>query len=175
MDIKFTKTGLALICGLVCLTTAHAQETAQERIISANERMAVLRAQQQELEVEAQIAAKQTEIQRIKGVDRFEVKTARPMPIVRSIEGIDNKKMATISYPSGEEETVRIGDTLKSGWKVVGIDLRTVSLVRKRERVRLYVSTGTRIGTVGQVEPGKSPAPVRPDASGKVPNIPIIN
>ena len=174
MDIKFTKSGLALICGLVCLT-ANAQETAQERIISANERMAVLRAQQQELEVEAQIAAKQSEIRKFRGVDRFEVKGQRSMPVVKSVEGIDSRRMATISYPTGEEETVRIGDTLKSGWKVVGIDLRTVSLVRKREKVRLYVSTGMNIGTVGQVIPGKSPAPVRQDASGKMPSIPVIN
>ena len=173
MDIKWTAVGV-LLAGLMG-GLAHAQQTAQEKIIAANERMAVLRAQQQELDMQAQIAAKVSEIKRIKGVDRIDLKGSHPMPVVKAIEGIDAKKMATLAYPSGEEETVRIGDTLKSGWKVVGMDLRCVTLVKKRAKARLYVSTGGHVGTVGQVTPGVSPAPARPDAVGKTPMIPVIN
>ncbi len=173
MDIKWTGVGV-ILAGLFC-GLAHAQQTAQEKIIAANERMAVLRAQQQELDMQAQIAAKVSEIKRIKGVDRIDLRGVRPMPVVKAIEGIDAKKMATLAYPSGEEETVRVGDTLKSGWQVVGIDLRTVTLAKKRAKARLYVSTGSHVGTVGQVTPGVSPAPVRPDAVGKTPMIPVIN
>ena len=173
MAIKWTVVGM-LLAG-VFSGLAHAQQTAQERIIAAGERMAVLRAQQQELEIEAQVAAKAAEIRRMKGSERFDVRGSRPMPAVKSIEGIDARKMATVAYPSGEEETVRIGDTLKSGWKVTGMDLRSVTLVKKRRRVRLYVSTGGGAGTVSQVVPGVSPAPIRPDAAGKTPMIPVIN
>lgn len=173
MANKYLKAGLVL--GLLCLT-AKAQETAQEKIISANERMAVLRAKHAELEVEAQIAAKKAEIRKIKGEDRFEAKGGASMPTVKAIEGIDSHKMATISYPSGEEETVRVGDTLKSGWKVTSMDIRTVSLVRKREKVRLYASSGSRVGTLGQVVPGEKQS-IRHEVrsgTGDVPNIPII-
>ena len=96
MDIKWTAVGV-LLAGLMG-GLAHAQQTAQEKIIAANERMAVLRAQQQELDMQAQIAAKVSEIKRIKGRhdDAINVVVKQPDVVVNVVVKLSKTEESAI-------------------------------------------------------------------------------
>jgi len=116
--------------------TANAQQSTAEQLQRINESIAILSAQRQEIELRAQIASKQYEIDRANHVDVTNVDRSRH-PVVRSIEGADGKMAATLIFGSGIQQIVRRGDHIPGGWIVSRIGIDAVQISRGKERVRL--------------------------------------
>ena len=136
----FVRKALALTlladCGGAPLTV-HAQQSTAEQLQRINETIAILSAQRQEIELRAQIATKQLEINRATHVDDTSSIDKTGRPVVRSIEGADGKMTATLAFSSGMQQIVRRGDTLPGGWTVTRIDIDAVQITRGKEKARL--------------------------------------
>ena len=157
----FNKLSLALFFGCVS-TLCYAQSTAEE-ITAITERVHILNAQKAEMDLRAQIAARQQELDRYNGLGRFEPNEDQTIPMVKTIEGSDGKMLATIAYVSGNEETIRVGDVIKGKWKVTHIDIRSVHLQRGKDKTRLYLSRAP-----------MTPTAQRHNTSAPVQNIPKL-
>ena len=137
-----------VLAGLLLLSAwlpcaAQAQSTA-EQLARINESIALLNAQKAELELKAQIAAKQAEISRsgvaLPGVaagGRQRNMGDGPLPVVRSIEGVDGKLRAILNMGGGIIQSVRPGDKIVGDWTVGEITPQSLSLSRGGEIVRL--------------------------------------
>lgn len=126
---------LMATCGGTSLTV-NAQQSTAEQLQRINESIAILSAQRQEIELRAQIATKQFEIDRASHVDVTNIDRARH-PVVRSIEGADGKMSATLVFGSGVQQVVRRGDSIPGGWTITRISIDAVQIVRGKEKVRL--------------------------------------
>lgn len=122
---------------------------AAEEIARMNESIAVLSAQKTELELKSQIASKQIEFDRMKSAGAI-ARTGsgsgsgapaedemKSMPTIKGIEGIDGKLSAGLLFSNGAQKIVRAGEKIPGGWTVAKIEVDSVSLVRKRETIRL--------------------------------------
>jgi len=114
------------------------QSAAADEIRAINERMAVMSARLQELELQAKIAAKSNEIRRFRGSDVLHDDGHTPSVI--DINGVDGKLWATLHMQGGNEKTVRVGDRVGT-WVVRAITIDTVTVQRGRETVRLAFGT----------------------------------
>ena len=104
------RTIAAALIGIGLSVGAQAQSPA-ERVRQINEDIAVLSAQLQKLELEAKIAGKESEKQRSSGagVPGFANQATDEMPVVRAIDGMDGKLVATLAMRGGVVQTVREG------------------------------------------------------------------
>lgn len=127
---------LLAICGLSFALQATAQESIPEQLQRINESIAVLNAKRQELELRAQVVAKQSEIDRMIHGDASTNARLQP-PSVRSIEGADGKMVATLVMSSGQMQTVKKGDKIPGGWTVAQVGVDAVHISRGREKLRL--------------------------------------
>jgi hypothetical protein len=100
-------------------------------IAEINERLAVMAARLSELELQAKIATKQSEIRRIHSPqdDGF-------LPSVLEISGIDGKISAIVTTQEGGTQVVRVGDTA-GAWRVTEIRVDSVSVRRGNSVARL--------------------------------------
>lgn len=115
---------------------ATAQESIPEQLQRINESIAVLNAKRQELELRAQVVAKQSEIDRLINGDANTNSRLQP-PSVQSIEGADGKMVATLMMSSGQTQTVKKGDKIPGGWTVAQVGVDAVHISRGREKLRL--------------------------------------
>jgi len=114
-------------------------ESAAERVRQINEDIAVLSAQLQKLELEAKIAGKEAEKQRSEGTGTKAGFLGQPldeMPVVRAIDGMDGKLVATLAMRGGMVQTVRQGEKF-GAWTTNAITVNAVTLARGKEIVRL--------------------------------------
>lgn len=109
-----------------------------ERVRQINEELAVLSAQLQKLELEAKIASKEAEKQRFgaAGVPSFTNQATDEMPVVRAIDGMDGKLVATLAMRGGVVQTVREGEKF-GAWTTKAITVNAVTLARGKETVRV--------------------------------------
>ena len=128
---------------------ASAGKNVAEELSRINEQIALLSARLKELEVRAQIAAKQAEIERLGG---GAVERTSEVPVVRAIEGVPGQLKATLAFGGAIQQTVAKGETTRGGWTVAEIGVNAVSLTRGKERIRLGF--------------GNEPTPARPEGSG---------
>lgn len=147
---------LMLALFVACMPVLGQAQSATEEITAITERVHVLNARKAEMDVRAQIAAIKQELDRYQGLGRFESIEERLMPSIKTIEGVDGRMLATISYASGHEESVRVGDVIRGKWKVTQIDIRCVHLQRGKEKTRLYLSHAQMTPTL------QRPVPVLP-------------
>lgn len=128
---------LALIAATSAATpAAFAQQSVPEQLQQINETIALLNAKRQELELRAQIVAKQDQIDQLtssgmRNMDRLH------QPVVHSIEGADGKMVATLIFGSGQLQTVKQGDKIPGGWTVSEVGVNAVHITRGREKARL--------------------------------------
>lgn len=129
---------LALIATCCAGATAPvlAQESIPEQLQRINESIALLNAKKQELELRAQIVAKQGEIDRLNNTETGNIDRVRH-PVVQSIEGADGKMVATLAFGSGLQQTVKQGDRIPGGWVVAKVGVDAVHIARGNEKVRL--------------------------------------
>lgn len=109
-----------------------------ERVRQINEDIAVLSAQLQKLELEAKIAGKESEKQRSSGaaVPGFANQATDEMPVVRAIDGMDGKLVATLAMRGGVVQTVREGEKF-GAWTTKTITVNSVTLARGKETIRV--------------------------------------
>ena len=114
------------------------QSVTAAEIAAINERMAVMSARLQELELQAKIASKTEEIRRFKGTP--DVYDDGYTPSVLDINGVDGKLWATLYMQGGNVQTVRVGDRV-GAWIVKAITIDSVTVQRGRDAVRLAFGT----------------------------------
>lgn len=145
---------VALCLALLCNASAHAETTA-ETLSKIEAETLVLKAQERQLAVRAQILQLQGEITaRETNAD----KTARPGapgdPTVQSIEGFGDRMHATLLFENGSIIDIKGGDTLPNGMHVVSIQPNEVMVsANKRRSVRLaQTSAGSVSAASGGVQ-----------------------
>ena len=142
------------------------QEAAE--ISAINQRIAVMAARLAELEMQAKIKAKESELAKgmsaDSGMPRIEDNV---IPSVSEISGIDNKIWAVVNVRGGTQ-TVRVGD-VAAGWRVTNIKSDSVT-VEKMGR-KLILSFGSNLVQM----PANNDAPgaiATPHPMGGIPGYP---
>lgn len=145
-------------------------QTSAERVRQMNEEIAILDAQLKKLELEAKIAGKEMEKQRSSGTaaPSFANQTTEEMPVVRAIDGMDGKLVATLGMRGGVTQTVREGEKF-GAWTIKTITVSSVTLAKGKEIARVPFgndppfaapsSTGSGMPIPGSV--GQPPVPFR--------------
>jgi type IV pilus biogenesis protein PilP len=139
-----------MLCCLVAFTVAAAAESTVDSLGKIESETLLLKARQKQLDVQAQIVSKQSEIATKQAeVDRLTLTHTATLgdPMIRSIEGIGKIIYATLQLDNGNTMDVKTGDTLPNGMRILSIRQNdvVVETVGKR-RIRLGTSTST--GTV---------------------------
>jgi type IV pilus biogenesis protein PilP len=133
---------IALLSCLACSGTALAQTTAGE-LSRIEAETTLLKATAKKVEVQAQIAAKQAEIDRLNKTssNRDAMPAGYGDPTVHAVEGIGRNRYATLNFGGGVMMDVRVGDVLPNGMKVISINPNEVIIGSgKKNRVRLVQS-----------------------------------
>src|SRR6185369_17926514 len=131
------RTIAAALIGIGLAAGAAAQSPA-ERVRQINEDIAVLSAQLSKLELEAKIAGKEAEKSRSNGAGApgFANQATDEMPVVRAIDGMDGKLVATLAMRGGVVQTVREGEKF-GAWTTKTITVNSVTLARGKESIRV--------------------------------------
>jgi TolA-binding protein len=106
-----------------------------EEIANINERIGVLSARLQELEVQAKIASKQEEINKA----RFSGMDTTSLPTVTGISGVDGVLKATLMEQNGRTQSAKIGDMV-GAWKITDIQMDSVTVKQGKKSVKLSFS-----------------------------------
>ncbi|POR10873.1 hypothetical protein [Diaphorobacter sp. LR2014-1] len=126
-------------------------------IATINQRIAVKAARLAELEMEAKIKAKETELAKGFGGDAGITQLdENVIPSVSEISGIDNKIWAVLNV-NGGTQTVRVGD-VAAGWKVTSIQSDAVTVVKKGKKAHLsFGNSVVQTQTQSQLPAGLNP------------------
>lgn len=135
------------------------------RIAAINERIAVMSAELAELEMQAKISAKRSEIDKASETSRAFAMEESFIPSVKEISGIDGRVWAVLNVMGGNTQTVRVGDRV-GGWRVVQILPDSVTVKRGNDTIHLSFGFSApqpqAAGQGGQVgQGGLPPFPVR--------------
>lgn len=106
-------------------------------IAEINERMAVMAARLSELEMQAKIAAKKSEISKLSSSSLVDDSF---IPSVMEISGVDGKIWAVLNVQGGNVRIVRVGDKV-GAWRVTDIRPDSV-VVKKGKKEALTLSLG---------------------------------
>lgn len=162
------RTIAAALIGIGLSSAALAESTA-ERVRQINEEIAVLSARLQKLELEAKIATKESEVQRMgAGSNASNEET----PVVRAIDGMDGKLVATLAMRGGVIQTVREGEKF-GAWTTKTITVNAVTLARGKETIRVPfgneppAATANANGHGGPGAPMGGPGPGLPPSFGR--------
>lgn len=133
-----------LLSGLALSASVFA-ESASDNLTRIEMETLVLKAREKQLDVQAKILARQSEIASKQAEsDRI---TQSPMignPVILSIEGLGKSMFATLQMDNGNTVDVRAGDMLSNGMKVVSIRANEVIIeTAKKKRVRLAAASHT--------------------------------
>lgn len=133
---------LALLTG-IAFSGAALAETASEQLTRIEAETLLLKAREKQLEVQANIVARQNEIATKRQLtDQLAQTAVAGDPVVRSIEGIGKVMYATVQLADGNLVDARVGDVLPNGMKVASIKPHEVIVEnRKKRRVRLMNGT----------------------------------
>lgn len=145
---------LILPLGLLPLASVRAETTA-ESLSKIEAETLVLKAQERQLSVRAQILQLQGEITaREASADQNARPGAPGDPTVQSIEGVGDRLHATLLFENGSTIDVKGGDILPNGMHVVSIQPNEVMVsADKRRRIRLaQTSVGTVSAASGAVQ-----------------------
>lgn len=112
------------------------------RIVEINERIAVMSAQLAELEMQAKIASKRSEINKVSEVGPVFGMEENFIPSVKEINGIDGRIWAVLYVQGGNTQTVRVGDRVGS-WRVTEILSDSVKVKRGSDAIRLSFGFNT--------------------------------
>lgn len=129
---------LVLLTGLA-FSSAVLAETASEQLTRIEAETLLLKAREKQLEVQANIMARQNDIATKKQLNgQLTQNAVAGDPVVRSVEGIGKVMYATLQLSDGNLVDARVGDVLPNGMKVASIKTNEVIVEnRKKHRVRL--------------------------------------
>lgn len=141
---------------ILLLTSAAARaETTAETLSKVEAETLILKAQERQLTVRAQILQLQGEISaRESSADKNARPGAPGDPTVQSIEGVGNRTHATLLFENGSTIDIKNGDTLPNGMHVVSIQPNEVMVsANKRRSIRLaQTSAGSVSAASGAVQ-----------------------
>lgn len=109
---------------------------AAEQIANINERLAVLSAQLAEIEMQAKIAEKQTELNKARNPTVPSLYSDSYIPSVDYIDGVDGKYKASLYIQGGNTQLVRVGEKV-GAWTVKQIKMDSVTVQKGKEVVYL--------------------------------------
>lgn len=112
------------------------------RIAEINERIAVMSAQLAELEMQAKISSKRTEIEKAQEASRGIAVDENFIPSVKEINGIDGRIWAVLNVAGGNTQTVRVGDRV-GAWHVTQILADSVTVKRGNDTMHLSFGFST--------------------------------
>lgn len=121
-------------------------------IAAINERLAVMTARLAELEMQAKIAAKKSEISKVNSSSSVDDSF---IPSVHEISGIDGRIWAVLNVQSGNTQTVRVGDKV-GAWRVTDIRADSVTVRKGGETLRLSFGLNT-IQSQAALQPNGTP------------------
>ena len=168
------------LCFAACFSlaiNAQAQaETTAETLSKIEAETLVLKAQERQLSVRAQILQLQGEISaRETSADKSARPGAPGDPTVQSIEGVGERMHATLLFENGSTIDIKNGDTLPNGMHVVSVQPNEVMVsANKRRSVRLaQTSAGSVSAASGAVQTTVTlPAPAQSNFAA-VPRLPM--
>lgn len=133
---------LMLVAGLACCTIAMA-DSASDSLTRIEAETLVLKAREKQLDVQAKIMARQTEIAAKQAESSRSTQSASPgNPVITSIEGLGKTMFATLQMDNGNLIDVQSGDVLSNGYRVVSIRPNEVIVETSRKRrVRLAAAS----------------------------------
>jgi type IV pilus biogenesis protein PilP len=141
MQSKFgqIKFGSFVVAACVLATGSVHAESASDSLTRIEAETLVLKAREKQLDVQANIIAKQNEIATKQVVhDQLTQPSAVGDPLIRSIEGIGRNMFATLQMGNGNLVDAQVGDTLANGMRVVSIGQNEVVVqAGKKKRIRL--------------------------------------
>jgi type IV pilus biogenesis protein PilP len=147
-----------VVFSFLLLPGAVPAETTANDLTQIEAETTVLKARAKKIEIQAQIASKQAEIDRLAGAATV------GEPTVRAIEGIGKTLYSTLQLENGSTIEVRAGDILPNGLKILSITHNAV-IVQGKGRKRFRLASGAPV-----LRPAHS-APLQPMRAG-VPTLP---
>ncbi|MDF8363280.1 MULTISPECIES: type IV pilus biogenesis protein PilP [Achromobacter] len=169
---RFSTIGLAAAIGLAMGAPA-AQAQSAEELTRVQKATALLRAQIEETKARNELeelkrgptASNQVTVSRVSptGSSTGAVSAERP-PHVLAIFGVDKVLYASLFFPSGVKQDVRVGDSVDGGYVVSSITPSRVTLTKGGEKYPLNVFSVSNQATAssGAARQGLSPSIVSP-------------
>ncbi|AIY39640.1 putative exported protein [Collimonas arenae] len=143
---------LIFLSCLAAAGNARADSTA-DNLTRIEAETLILKAQERQIQVKAQIAAREAEIaSRQSESDKVGRNAGPGDPVIRAIEGIGNTLYATLALDNGSTVDVRSGSTLPNGMKVLSIRQNEVivqSGQRDKRQIRLALFAPLAAGNGG--------------------------
>ena len=114
-------------------------DSASERLSKIEAETLVLRAREKQLDVQAKIIARQSEIAtKQMETERIALPAGSGNPSFLAVEGIGKKMYASLQIDNGNVIEVKVGDALPNGMRVMSIKTNEVIIENlKKQRVRL--------------------------------------
>lgn len=160
------------LTGLALCASVFAQSVSDNLTRIETETL-VLKAREKQLDVQAKILAKQSEIAAKQAEsERVTQAPAIGNPVILSIEGFGKSMFATLQLDNGNSVDVQAGDMLSNGMRVASIRGNEVVIVTaKKKRMRLaYASSHTpAVFDPGYPNPGLRLPPLAPPVAIKWP------
>lgn len=160
-----------LLAALACSPSVFAQSVSDNLTRIETETL-VLKAREKQLDVQANILAKQSEIAAKQAEsERITQAPAIGNPVILSIEGLGKSMFATLQLGNGNSVDVQAGDMLSNGMKVASIRANEVVIVTARKRrMRLaYASPAPAAFDASYPSPGLRLPPLAPPVAIKWP------
>ena len=135
----------AILCTGLVLSGASYAQSASSDLTKIEAETLVLKARERQLDIQAKIIAKQSEIASKQAeTDRIAQSAVAGNPVILSIEGLGGKMFATLRMENGTTVDIQPGDTLSNGMKIVSIRTNEVIIeATKNKRMRLAVASHT--------------------------------
>jgi type IV pilus biogenesis protein PilP len=131
------------LCATVLLAGAAHAENASSDLTKIEAETLLLKAREKQLDVQAKIVAKQSEIASKQAeTDRLAQSAVIGNPVILSIEGLGARMFATLRMENGTSVDIQPGDVLSNGMKIVSIRPNEVIIeTDKNKRMRLAVAS----------------------------------
>lgn len=151
---------LAVLAMCVLPAQFATADSASERLTKIESETLILKAKEKQLDVQAKIIARQSEINtRQIEAERMALPASNGNPVIVALEGIGQRMVASLQTDNGNVVDVRVGDVLANGMRVRSIQANEVIVENaKKQRLRLAVA-------------GPSPAAVQTDPAYPAPGL----
>lgn len=128
-----------VLLSCVAFSNTVIAESASDNLTRIEAETLVLKAREKQLDVQAKIIARQSEIATRQAESERQTLTAVVgNPVIHSVEGIGSAMFATLQLDNGNIVDVQVKDVLSNGMKIVSIRPNEVIVeTTKKKRVRL--------------------------------------
>lgn len=160
------RNNIKYILAFLCMGIAGAAfaDSTADSLTKIEEETLLLKARENQLDIKAQIAAKEAEIAARRSEAGVTLPDGEDEPTVQSIEGIGRQLFATLQLHNGRLLDVTSGDVLPNGTEVLSIHTNEV-IVRTRRGRHVHLATGAPRTTVYPQGMHQPPASYPPAAA----------